>query len=203
MPIVTSIKPQKNNKRVNIYLDGKFGFGLDLENFVKEKIKVEQELTEKQVEDIVKKAELAKTKDKLLRFVMTRPRSEKEVDDWFWRKKVHASLHQKLKKFLQKYDYLNDEKFTRWWVEQRLTFKNSSKRQLIAELRQKGIEKNIIEDVLEESDIDDAKAAKKLIDKNMYKWKRYEGFEKKKKMSEFLGRKGFGWDTIKAVTHVD
>jgi len=40
MPVITSIKAQKNQKRVNIYLDGKFSFGLDLENFMKLQLKV-------------------------------------------------------------------------------------------------------------------------------------------------------------------
>ena len=42
MPIITAIKPQKNKKRVNIHLERKFGFGIELENFVKFGLKVEQ-----------------------------------------------------------------------------------------------------------------------------------------------------------------
>ena len=81
MPIITSIKPQKNNKRVNIYLDNEFGFGLDLENFVKFHLKVDQELTDEQITKIVKDAEFQKILDKLLRFAMLRPRSKKEIND--------------------------------------------------------------------------------------------------------------------------
>ena len=73
MPIITSIKPQKNGKRVNIYLDEEFGFGLDLENFVKLGLKVEQKLSEDEVEEIVKKAEFQKVYDKILRFASLRP----------------------------------------------------------------------------------------------------------------------------------
>src|SRR3972149_10018566 len=96
MPLITAIKPQKNNKRLNIYLDGKFGFGIDLENFVKLKLKVEQELEDKQIEEIVKKAEFQKTFEKILRFVTLRPRSEKEISNWLRRKKIHESLHKDL-----------------------------------------------------------------------------------------------------------
>ena len=45
MPIITAIKSQKKKERVNVYLDDKFGFGIDLENFIKLGLKVEQELT--------------------------------------------------------------------------------------------------------------------------------------------------------------
>lgn len=203
MPIVTSIKPQKNNKRVNIYLDGKFGFGLDLENFVKEKIKVEQELSETQIAAIVKKAEFAKTRDKLLLFATNRPRSEKEITDWFRRKKVHESLHKKLIDLLKKYDFLNDHKFASWWVEQRLRFGKHSKRVITNELKLKGIGQFIIEDTFAKFDVNDAKTARNLVTKNMYKWERFKGPEKNKKMIEFLARKGFGWDIIKKTIRVD
>jgi hypothetical protein len=34
MVTVTLIKQQKNKNRVNVYLDGEFGFGIDLDNLV-------------------------------------------------------------------------------------------------------------------------------------------------------------------------
>ena len=49
-------------------------------------LKVEQELTEEEVEKIVKKAEFQKTLDKLLKFATLRPRSEKEIKDWLKKK---------------------------------------------------------------------------------------------------------------------
>src|SRR3989344_9340992 len=111
MPIITSIKPQKNQKRVNIYLDDKFGFGIDLENFMKLGLKVEQELTETEIEKILKKAEFQKTLDKLLRFATLRPRSEKEVRDYFRRRKVHESLHKDLFDRLNRLELIDDKKF--------------------------------------------------------------------------------------------
>lgn len=203
MPIVTSIKPQKNNKRVNIYLDGKFGFGLDLENFVKEKIKVEQELSEDQIVKIIKKAEFVKTRDKLLVFATTRPRSEKEITDWFRRKKVHVSLHNKLVKFLKKYDYLDDHKFAFWWVEQRLRFGKHSRKIITTELKLKGIGQFVIEDTLAKFDVNDERIARNLVKKYMYKWARFEDSVRNKKISDFLARKGFGWDIIKKTIRVD
>ncbi len=197
MPTVTAIKPQKNNKRVNIFLDGKFGFGLDLENFVKLGLKVEQELSDKEIVNIVKKAEFQKTWDKLLRFAMTRPRSEKEVKDWFKRKKVPDQIHAELKKKLTKLELLNDSKFAIWWVGQRQQFRPKAKRILQQELLMKGITKDIISEVLVNTSIDEYKIAQKDLAKRAYKWKNLEGREKKQKMSEYLLRKGFGWDLVK------
>src|SRR3989344_4741095 len=150
MSTITQIKPQKNNKRVNIYLDGKFGFGLDLESLMTLSLKAGTELTEDKIQEIVKKAEFQKTLDKLLKFATLRPRSEKEIRDWFRRKKVHESLTPKLFERLTRIDLVDDKKFAEWWVGQRSQFKPRGKRALESELRIKGIKKETIETVLRE-----------------------------------------------------
>ena len=200
MPIITLIKPQKKKNRVNIYLDDKFGFGIDLENFVKLGLKVDQELTEEEVADIVKKAEFQKTLDKLLRFATLRPRSEKEIKDYFRRKKVHESLHKELFNRLNRLELIDDEKFAKWWVEQRQSFRPKPKRIMNYELRMKGIDNEIIKKVLGEEKIDEEKMAKEILGRKMYKWKNLEGFEKKQKMSQYLAQKGFSWEIIEKVT---
>lgn len=199
MPVITSIKQQKNKNRVNVYLDDKFGFGIDLDNFVLLHLKVDGELTEKEVEEIVKKAEFQKTLDKLLKFATLRPRSEKEIRDYFRRKKVHESLHEELFNRLSRLELVNDEKFASWWVEQRQSFKPKPKRILLRELRIKGIDKEIIENVLGEEKIDEEKMARELIEKKAYKWKDLPARLARQKMSQYLAGKGFGWDVIEKV----
>lgn len=199
MPVITSIKPQKKKERLNIYLDGKFAFGIDLENFVKFGLKLERELTEKEVEDVVKNAEFQKTLDKLLRFATLRPRSEKEIKDYFRRKKVHESLYPKLFDRLNRLELTDDEKFAKWWVEQRQAFRPKPKRVLEGELRMKGIQKEVIDKVLGEEVVDEEKMAKDLLEKKMYKWKNLEGYELRQKMSQYLIQKGFGWEIVEKV----
>lgn len=202
MPVITSIKQQKNKNRVNVYLDDKFGFGIDLDNFVLLHLKVNQELTENEVEEIVKKAEFQKTLDKLLRFATVRPRSEKEVTDYFRRKEVHPSLHDKLFEKLKHFELVDDEKFAKWWVEQRQTFKPKAKRVLQMELRQKGIPKEIIDEVLESTIVDEEKMAKELLEKKAYKWKNLPPREARMKKTQYLAGKGFSWEIIEKVTGI-
>ncbi|MEK7169076.1 MAG: RecX family transcriptional regulator [Patescibacteria group bacterium] len=206
MPIITSIKAQKNlprrqagQKRVNIFLDGEFSFGLDLENFMKLGLKVNQELTEEEKNEIIKKGELQKCFDKTLRFVMTRPRSLKEVKDYFRRKEVDISLHQNILDRLTKLELLDDQKFAKWWVEQRLEFKSKSKKDITYELRQKGVDSNTIKNVLDDSGIDEIKIANDLIAKKSYKWQKYEDKVRKQKITQYLAGKGFDWNIINDV----
>jgi regulatory protein len=199
MPIITDIKPQKKKNRVNIYINGKFSFGLDLENFVVLGLKVGKELTQEEIEEIVKKADFSKTFDKVIRFAMTRPRSKKEISDWFRRKEVHESMHAELFNKLTRLELLDDTKFANWWIAQRTNFRPKSKMALTMELRQKGIDKDIIKEVLSESGIDELTLAKQLVEKKRRAWERLEPQDKKKKITYILGSKGFGWDIIKEV----
>ncbi|MFH1971155.1 MAG: RecX family transcriptional regulator [Patescibacteria group bacterium] len=199
MPEITSIKPQKNGKRLNIYLDNKFGFGIDLENFVVLGLKEGQEYCQEEINNIIKKSQFQKTLDKLLRFATLRPRSQKEIKSWLRKKEVHESLNEELFERLKHLELLDDEKFAKWWIDQRLSFRPRGKRALEYELFQKGIDRGIIGKILNESEIDETKIAKELLEKNTYKWKKYKGFEEKQKKSQFLARKGISWDSIKKL----
>ena len=199
MPVITSIKAQKNQKRVNINLDGAFGFGLDLENFIRIGLKVNQRLTENEVEEIIKKGEFQKCLDKIINFAMVRPRSEREIKDYYRRKKTPESIQEELINRLKKLELLDDIKFAQWWVRQRLEFKNKSKKDITFELRQKGIDSNTIKNILDDSEIDEVKIATELITKKLYKWQKYNEKEKKQKISQYLAGKGFGWNVIKKV----
>lgn len=199
MSVITSIKAQKNQKRVNINLDGSFGFGLDLENFMKLQLKVNQELSQKEINEIIKKSELSKSFDKTLRFVMVRPRSQKEVKDYFRRKEVDASLHQIIFDKLIKLELLDDQKFAKWWIDQRLQFKLKSQKDITFELRQKGIDTNTIKNTLDDSEIDEVKIAKELIAKKSYKWQKFDEKTRRQKISQYLVGKGFNWNVVNDV----
>lgn len=199
MPLITALKPQKNNKRVNVYIDDKFAFGIDLDNLMRFGINAGKEFNTDQINKIIHEAEFQKTFDKLVNFCMIRPRSCFEVFNWLKRKKIHESMNDKLIKRLEKLELLNDEKFAKWWIDQRLVFKNKSIRALKFELAKKGVDKKIIDSLINQSDIDEVKLASNLLEKKAYRWSRLETDERNRKMTEFLMRNGFSWDTIKAA----
>jgi regulatory protein len=100
-------------------------------------------------------------------------------------------------------DFLDDRKFAVWWVEQRLAFRPKSKLSLKFELKGKGIDENLIKEVLFETKVDEVKLAKDLIEKKRYKWEKLDNFEARRKMSEFLARKGFNWEIIRKILDIN
>jgi regulatory protein len=194
MPTITRIAQQKDKNRVNIYLDGKFGFGIDLDNFVILKLKIGQELNDVELQEILKAGEFQKTLDKVLRWATVRPRSIKEVKDYFKIKKVPESLWDDLIAKLIDFGLLNDEEFAKWWVESRQEFSPKSKRVLIQELKLKGITSDIISKVLESTDLDEETTAKNFLKKRELHWKAIPKETRQQKMLIFLVGKGFSFD---------
>jgi regulatory protein len=137
-----------------------------------------------------------------LKFATLRPRSEKELQGWLKRKKVHQSLHKDLFNRLKHLDLINDLEFAKWWVEQRLAFRPKSQRIMNYELRIKGIKPDIIKQVLGETEIDEEKIARELLEKKAYKWKGIEPRLARQKMAQYLAGKGFNWDIIEKVVKV-
>lgn len=198
MPRITKIKPQKNKKRVNVYLDGKFAFGLPTETAVEVGLKVGQELSGEETEALIFKNEFQKLLDRAYHFLSFRPRSEKEIKDFLKKKGATERISEKIIKKLKRLRYLDDLKFAYWWVEQRISFRPRGKIALKMELRQKGVDQEIASQVIEEK-IEELPLAKKAARKKIKIYQNLSPGKFRQKMSAFLSRRGFSWQTIKMV----
>lgn len=84
-------------------------------------------------------------------------------------------------------NYLDDRKFTEWYIENRFTAKGVSSLRLHQELYKKGIDKNIIDELLENSPRDEAAEIQKVIQKKGDKMDA-------RKLLNYLIRHGFSID---------
>ena len=143
-----------------------------------------------------------------IRYLSFRPRSEKELRDYFKRKtenlkpQIDKNIIERIIESLTRDKFLNDEEFVRWWVEQRTILKPKASRVIKYELKQKGISKELIDSFYEneESSISDFNKALNLAEKKMVRLGKIEDKRKVyEKLGRFLASKGFDWDTIKEV----
>ena len=90
--IISNLKQGvKNPERVNIYVDGKFVFSLDISQVVDYKLKVGKELSETEFEELKKASEYGKLFQRTLEWVLVRPRSVCETRDYLRRKLKQSS----------------------------------------------------------------------------------------------------------------
>ncbi len=143
--------------------------------------------------------------NKAFHFLSFRARSEKEVRDNLLKKKAPEEIIERVINSLKENRFLNDEDFAKLFIEQRLRFRPKGMRIIKMELKQKGIDQEIIDEAISKASIDDESnpvnndldSAKKLVEKKL---PRYKDMEKQiiyQKLGAFLARRGFNWDTIK------
>ena len=211
---ITDIALQKKNpKRVNVFLEGEFAFGISLDLRFEKKLEIGKNLTEKQIASLVEADQVERLLNKSLKFLSFRPRSEKEIrDHLLWKGKLkdidksdsekaeyEKSIERVISK-LKKIGQVDDKGFAKWWVEQRQSFKQIGVRAIKVELFQKGIDKDTVSELLDESDESkEVELAVKASSKKIQSYKKLEPQEFRIKMGQYLARRGFGWNTIKKV----
>ena len=208
---ITGISAQQKDKnRVNVMVDGKYRFSLDIFQYADLGIKIGQEYSDEELTLLETESQFGKVYARALEYCLMRPHSSKEVRDYLYRKTrdsrtktgeikkgVAPEITERVHKRLIEKGYIDDEKFTRYWVENRNLTKGASRRKLQAELRAKGVESGIIDRFLAESDRSDEGELSKIIAK---KRSRYPDDQK---FMQYLARQGFSYDDIKGALTSD
>lgn len=201
MKKITAIQVQKNNpNRVNVYLDGEFAFGLA--RIVAAWLQVGQMLDEGKIAELQAEDSRERAMQQALLFLSYRARSENEIRKNLSKHEIPDAVIEETIERMRREGFADDKKFASAWVENRSTFRPRGRRALALELRQKGIDDHTIESALE--GIDDEALAYEAGQKKARKLalslsKGQEWTEFRKKMSEFLARRGFSYSVIAPI----
>ena len=198
--IITDLKQGiKNQNRVNVFVDSRFAFSLDVAQVVDFKLKVGRELSEGELEELRKASEFGKLYQRALEWVLMRPRSRREVYDYLRRKiyekKLDKSYIDSVMKRLGERGYIDDRKFAEFWVENRFVKKGVSRKRLKMELVKKGVAREIIGEVL--SGRNDEEEIRKMIVKKRLK------YDEPEKLIAYLCRQGFSYDLVRKLVEED
>ncbi|HSX27838.1 MAG TPA: RecX family transcriptional regulator [Candidatus Saccharimonadales bacterium] len=191
---ITAIKAQvKNPERVSVYVDEKYAFSLTHTQLLDSKIHSGLEIDDAKLAELKKMSEFGKAYGRILNYVMIRPRSHKEVEDYCWRKKITPEDCRVIIEKLAKRGYINDASFARSWIESRRLTKASSQRKLRMELRHKGVSDDAIQEAFAHSEYDELAALQEVITKK----RRLSRFQDDQKLLQYLIRQGFSYDAAR------
>lgn len=189
---ITALKAQKNNPhRVNVHLDGEFAFGLA--RIVATWLRVGQELSNHKITELLVQDAEELAYQRALKLISYRPRSETEIRKNLLKHKISDHVISSTIARLREARLVDDRAFARVWVENRTEFRPRGKYALRYELRNKGIEEEIVDEVLES--VDEEHMAYLASKKKIRQLKNLDEKELKKKLNAFLSRSGFGYDT--------
>lgn len=193
---VSDIKQQvKRKDRYSVFVDGKYSFALSESGLLGSGLSVGQELSDEELKSLKDLSSEDKAVYRVLDLIARRPRSEGEIKDYLKRKKYSEEEITKILNVLSEKGYIDDEDFAKRWVASRHLLKPISKRKLRLELMQKKIAGEIINDVLEDTEVDEKETIRELIEKKR-KQTRYQDAQK---LMQFLIRQGFNYSDVKSV----
>jgi regulatory protein len=196
MGTITAVVPQqKNSERVNVYVDGVFVCGLALETAAR--LNVGQSLDPAEIEALQADDAVVQARQKAYRFLSYRPRSVAEMRRHLLTKGLGEPVIIQIIDYFVEQQLLDDHAFARYWVEQRETFKPRSAFALRQELQQKGVDTQIINEVLAE--VDEQQAARRAALKKVRLWSNLPQEQFRQKMGGFLQRRGFSYQVIEPV----
>ncbi len=195
--VITALKPQKQGKRVNLFLDNEFALGLSREVVAEAGIQLGQKLSQAEVEELKQAELLHRALAQALNFLSYRPRSKAEIKTKLSRLGYEEEIIQKTINRLQEMGLADDAAFAKFWKENRESFSPRSKRLLARELRGKGIDPELIGEVINE--VDNELEAYRAGQKKARSLSQLNYFDFRKKLSAFLYRRGFNYEVIKPV----
>jgi len=196
MKKITALVVQKRNpNRVNVHLDGEFAFGLA--RIVAVWLRVGQELDEEKLKRLQVEDARERAVQQALLFLSYRARSESEIRQNLRKHEMPEEVIEETLARLRQDGLANDGQFAQAWVENRSAFRPRSRRLLAMELRQKGLNDEAVSSALE--DVDDEPLAYEAAKKRAPRLKDLEWADFRKKLSEFLARRGFSYSVIAPV----
>lgn len=194
---ITALEAQKKNlNRMNVYLDGEFAFGVS--KIVAVWLKVDQTISDEKIAALKEKDAYEVAFQKAVHYLSYRSRSEKEVRDKLASIDTSESTIDAVATRLIDLNMLGDADFARAWVENRTAFRPRSRRLLSLELRRKGVPDYVISEVLESAEDEDSLAYQAAL-KYSRKVEGLEWQEFRKKLTGFLGRRGFSYEVVNSV----
>ncbi|HSL31865.1 MAG TPA: RecX family transcriptional regulator [Anaerolineales bacterium] len=196
MKKITAITVQKRSpNRVNVHLDGEFAFGLA--RIVAAWLRIGQELSEEKIQQLQLEDARERAYQQAMLFLSYRARSESEIRQNLRKHEIPDPVIEQTLERLRQDGLANDQQFARSWVENRSAFRPRSGRLMAMELRQKGLSNEAVTSAV--ADVDDAALAYEAAQKRVSRLKSLEWNEFRKKLSDFLARRGFSYSVIAPV----
>ena len=202
-------KPGKGEK-IHLSLDGEYIATVNADYWFTCGIKSGSEVTPEQLEELLTESARRKMMNKALDLLSMRDYSRRELSDKLvtkaWEKKEQkdmdlGSLKQQASDIcdrLEELGLLNEERFARSYVDELIRRKHLSKSGLKTALIQKVVQRDIIETVLEEVDIDPVEQVRELL-ATKFKNRDFSDEKQKTRTVNALLRLGYRYNEIHAA----
>lgn len=193
---------QKNPDRVSVYLDGEFAFGVHQDLLLEYGLHVGRVVSEAERHELASKDEILRAKGVALNFLSYKARTEREIRSKLARSGFSESVADAVVERLYALHYLDDAAYARSFVAGRFRSRGYGPARIRGDLMRRGVDRNMIEEALGEvlQPDETLEAAREQAEKRWARLTSEPDLQKRrKKLSDYLLRRGFSYDTVRAV----
>lgn len=194
-----------SKSRVQVMIDYEFAFVLYKGELRIYHLKEGGEISEEAYREIMETVLTKRAKLRAMNLLKSRSYTQKQLSEKLSAGGYPKEVTEAAIAYVSSYGYVDDRQYAKDFIEYRKD--NKSRRQIVNALMQKGISKQIIEEVWEETSDGDEKNWEYEQILTWIKKKNFNAaeatYEEKQKFCAFLYRKGFQIDSIRSVLSLD
>lgn len=164
---ITAIEPKKKGLSA-IYIDGEYAVSVDTETVLSMKIDVCTEITDEKLHELIETSNVKRAKDKALWLISFRDHSKRELIEKV-SKDYGDDAAQKAADRLEELGLINDENFAHRYAHDLLYIKHLSPTGAVRKLIEKGIDRDLAKDAVDEFDLNVQENIISIIDKKYAK----------------------------------
>jgi regulatory protein len=192
MPQVTAITKQRRHEtRFSVAVDGVYAFSLSDLDLSASSLRVGSQLSELEVAEWQARAGSSKAYNQAVGYISLRLRSEQELRQYLRRKGYDDGITDEIIERLRAISLLDDAKFAAAYVRDRQIGRPRSASALRFELAKRGVNREVIDEVLASELASDGSAALELARR-----KRRQ-YPDDSKLMAYLARQGFRYDEVR------
>ncbi|ETT45875.1 MULTISPECIES: RecX family transcriptional regulator [Paenibacillus] len=196
---ITKVERQKKSDHRYIIHFGAYNMTVHEDVMIKYRMITGNSFMKADLEEIVVADERQRAYVEGLRYLERKPRTAMEMTRRLRQKEIGETIIAEVVQRLQQERFLDDPLYAKQWAEQRIANQRKGKMWIRQELREKGIDKTLISEALE--NITPEQELESALETGRKKWNliRGDASDKRRKTGAFLMRRGFSGDMVRQV----
>lgn len=193
MPCITALDRQPRRRNFELQIDGEFAFSVSPDIRVQFGLRAGDEISQERLSAVREAEERHAAMKTALRLLSYRPRSEREIRERLAKKGVRAEMRDATVARLRETGLIDDAAYARAFVESRGRTSPRARRLIAAELRTKGVGRQVADEATAE--IDEREAAYRAAARRARSLTKASFADFRRRLGDFLVRRGFDYET--------
>lgn len=199
---LTAAEPRRKSL-VQLYIDGEAAVKIDAEIFLRSKLKPGDELTDEELHELIQASDRRRAQEKALYLLEHRSHSKKELADKIARTAASKEAAQAAAEHMEELGLIDDEAYARDLARYLFTRKRFGTMRVKQELKQKGIDSLLIDELIEEygSESEALDNIGEILNRKYFGWQNDE--KQKRRAFAALQRLGYSYGLIRQAMQAD